>query len=56
MILFESNCIILHHNTLIKTVMIININASKIITFESDCLLFKISIDANNEDPDQTAP
>ena len=25
-------------------------------TFESDCLVFNISIEASSEDPDQTAP
>ena len=35
--------------------MISPLNASKITTFECDFLLFNISIEANNEDPGQTA-
>ena len=35
--------------------MISPLNTSKITTFECDCLLFNISIEANNEDPGQTA-
>ena len=54
----QSNCIILCHNTSIKTknIWFNPENASKITTSQNVCLLVNISIEANSVDPDQTAP
>ena len=48
----------LYHNTKVKKVIIETLKRQQnnYINFESGCILFNISIDANSVDPDQTAP
>ena len=61
MVLFESNCIILHHNTSVKTLKTQNVcfnpsRASKITASENVCLFVNIRIETYSVYPDHTAP